>query len=254
MDQKIKSSSVNYGGMTFNERLFESGLYDEYYRLLTNKENTERIIQILKKVQLTRGNIINILKHNDLYSPQIDYCYCMSDGQRADINQDYLEAVRHYEKECGTNELLAEALPNLAYLYWCASGLGPYSHQIPELQLNRCDALDKLNSLLDYGVQVLKYNCMSTFWRIYYMTEQKRNPITLSENEWLMIIERFANLHPAKSEYYFVCYRFDKNKYNDKIDDFLTESENCPTAKNLFIKEQIIRYENEVETSTSCRY
>jgi hypothetical protein len=51
-----------YAGMTVNERLYVSGYWDEY-ALAVKNEDLQKIIHILKAVELTEGNIIPILEN-----------------------------------------------------------------------------------------------------------------------------------------------------------------------------------------------
>lgn len=54
-----------YKGMTVNERLYVAGLIDDFYKALEEK-NVEKVIYILKDVELTEPNIGNILKSSKL--------------------------------------------------------------------------------------------------------------------------------------------------------------------------------------------
>ena len=54
-----------YAGMTVNERLYVSGLLDEFEKAVSEKD-TETVIRILKEVELTDGNIKPILEKWDL--------------------------------------------------------------------------------------------------------------------------------------------------------------------------------------------
>jgi len=54
MDQK-------YSGMTVNERLYASGLLDNFEQAISEK-NTDEAVRILRKVELTDANIEPILK------------------------------------------------------------------------------------------------------------------------------------------------------------------------------------------------
>lgn len=51
-----------YAGMTVNERLYVSGLMDEYDKAVKEKD-AERVREILEKVDLTEANIKPILEH-----------------------------------------------------------------------------------------------------------------------------------------------------------------------------------------------
>ena len=50
-----------YAGMTVNERLYVSGLLDEFEKAVS-KKNTDEAARILKKVELTDANIKPILE------------------------------------------------------------------------------------------------------------------------------------------------------------------------------------------------
>lgn len=50
-----------YIGMTVNERLYVSNLDDEFYKAVKKKDR-ETVIQILKEIDLTDGNINPILR------------------------------------------------------------------------------------------------------------------------------------------------------------------------------------------------
>jgi molecular chaperone GrpE (heat shock protein) len=56
-----------YAGMTVNERLWASGLMDEFERAIIEK-NTDEAIRILTEVELTEENIKPILIKWGLYS------------------------------------------------------------------------------------------------------------------------------------------------------------------------------------------
>lgn len=50
-----------YAGMTVNERLYVSGLLNEFEKAVSEK-NTDEAVRILKKVELTDANIKPILE------------------------------------------------------------------------------------------------------------------------------------------------------------------------------------------------
>lgn len=54
-----------YAGMTVNERLYVSGLMDEFDKAVEEK-NVERVRSILKKVELTEESIKPILEQLQL--------------------------------------------------------------------------------------------------------------------------------------------------------------------------------------------
>jgi hypothetical protein len=54
-----------YGGMTVNERLYLSGLMDEFDKALL-RQDTNTLISILKEVELNNTNINAILKSQNL--------------------------------------------------------------------------------------------------------------------------------------------------------------------------------------------
>lgn len=52
---------VKYKGMTVNERLYISGLSDDFYNAVNNKD-VERVIEILQEVELNDQSIVPILQ------------------------------------------------------------------------------------------------------------------------------------------------------------------------------------------------
>jgi hypothetical protein len=54
-----------YGGMTVNERLYISGLMEQFDKALVEKDR-ERLITILKEVELNQENINAILRSKNL--------------------------------------------------------------------------------------------------------------------------------------------------------------------------------------------
>lgn len=54
-----------YAGMTVNERLYVSGLMDDFDEAV-EKKNTEKVRDILKKVELTENSIKPILEKLEL--------------------------------------------------------------------------------------------------------------------------------------------------------------------------------------------
>lgn len=53
-------SSKKYIGMTVNERLYAANLYDKFYEAV-EKKNIDKVIAILKEVELTDASIDPIL-------------------------------------------------------------------------------------------------------------------------------------------------------------------------------------------------
>jgi hypothetical protein len=58
---------TKYGGMTVNERLYVSGLLNEFDEAVKEK-NIDKVIQILQEVELTKPNIDPILEKYGLNS------------------------------------------------------------------------------------------------------------------------------------------------------------------------------------------
>lgn len=54
-----------YAGMTVNERLYFSGLMDEYDKAV-EKKDAQKVHEILEKIELTEANIKPILEHLSL--------------------------------------------------------------------------------------------------------------------------------------------------------------------------------------------
>ncbi len=65
LNEELRKPKIFYGGMTVNERLYISGLFDAYYEAV--KERDVRLATaILEDVDLTVDNIIPILKSSGL--------------------------------------------------------------------------------------------------------------------------------------------------------------------------------------------
>ena len=63
----MKIMENKYRGLTVNERLYVSGLIDDFDNAVS-KKNKVKIIEILKKVEINDENTINqILKDFDIY-------------------------------------------------------------------------------------------------------------------------------------------------------------------------------------------
>jgi hypothetical protein len=56
---------TKYGGMTVNERLYVSGLLNDF-DIAVKEKNVDKVISILQKVELTKGNIDPILEEHGL--------------------------------------------------------------------------------------------------------------------------------------------------------------------------------------------
>lgn len=56
---------IDFLGMTVNERLYVSGLIDSFYKAI-RKRDTQKVIEILKKIEIGDDNIPPILKQNGL--------------------------------------------------------------------------------------------------------------------------------------------------------------------------------------------
>ena len=52
---------MDYTGMTVNERLYVSGLIDEYYKAVEEKD-ADKVADILSKINIGDGNIRSILE------------------------------------------------------------------------------------------------------------------------------------------------------------------------------------------------
>lgn len=59
------SKENKYSGMTVNERLYASGLIDDFDKFVAEK-NVKKVRLILKSVELNEVNIITILEHYGL--------------------------------------------------------------------------------------------------------------------------------------------------------------------------------------------
>ena len=191
------------------------------------------IIYALKRICFNRYGIVRYLIANNLYSKKLDYKYCMSAGERADIDGDYVKAVSLYRSGDGQRSDTEDYI-NLAHLLWRFTSDCPgrlcNDFNLGEVLEGSDDLLDDvLNCIINKGLSE------GNFWKEYYRLNG--NWKAHSEEEWLDIIK--SSRWHYNNAMYFVCYLYDKEKYASEIADFLEECDRCPTALNLYIKEQI---------------
>lgn len=215
------------------ERLWESSLYTIYEKAVAEK-NVSHIVQILKELELDRRDIIPIIKSLGLYTPSNDYQYCMSKGERADVDGNYLDALSLYEAELYGPLPSMENAMNLAHLYWRSLSQGPCPIQNLSSSIPDESAIEKLNLTLNYSSVISDFE--ASFWRIYYLLATFKPIVLFSETDWKLIIERYSSLAPPPPEMYFVCYSVHPDKYKEHMVTFYQECLVCPTARNLYIK------------------
>ena len=61
----MQEGDLKYAGMTVNERLWVSGLFDKFEKAVHAK-NVELVVSILKEVELTEESILPILRSKGL--------------------------------------------------------------------------------------------------------------------------------------------------------------------------------------------
>lgn len=229
-------SEEYYSGMTVNERLWNSHNFNRFVQA-EKEHDIEAIIRIAREIHLDRTWQVDFLKQKGWYSRDVDYHLCMSNAERADVDGNYLEAIYEYEKIIVSSPFLA-AYINLAHLYWRSIPDNPNMFtclRIPESVRTRAE--QRMKEILTMCCKKYCRNSDGPFWSEYYDSCDKGK--NHSEIEWLKIIENFSDYGPASNQMYFVCYLYDKEKYASEIADFLEECERCPTALNLYIKEQM---------------
>lgn len=57
---------MDFSGITVNERLYVSGLMDDF-DIAINKKDVKTVVEILEKIEIGNGNIPPILKQIGLY-------------------------------------------------------------------------------------------------------------------------------------------------------------------------------------------
>ena len=206
---------MDYKGMTVNERLWESGQWKDFHDA-QERLDAISIIKIAKSVSLGRSWLVPFLLSLGIYTKELDYGYCMSDAERADVDGDYQKAIALYSADIEKGLADIDEYINLAYLLWRHDG--------------QTDILNKCSQLYPYSSDAI-------FWKEYFYVSG--NWKAHSEVEWLSMIEKFKRYYIPTAKLYFVCYLHCKEKYADKMDAFLTECDRCPTALNLYIKDMI---------------
>lgn len=234
------------------ERLRDSHLtwlYNFFYSIRYAKG----IIFVSKRIGLGRWWLVPALREENLhsnhvvYSKDIDYKYCMSDAERADVDGDYLKAIQLYIKAMSEGQIELEEYMNLAHLLWRCSMNTPLISPTTKLPVNLgFDAHDKIASIFRRCSEEYAGCSDVEFWAEFYRVSG--NWKAHSEDEWLSIIEKYEHYLLYTNQMYFVCYLHSKEKYADKMEYFLAECDRYPTALNLYIKEIICGRSESPET------
>ena len=147
------------------------------------------IIYALKRIGFNRYGIVRYLIANNLYSKKLDYKYCMSAGERADIDGDYVKAISLYRSGDGQRSDTEDYI-NLAHLLWRFTSDCPgrlcNDFNLGEVLEGSDDLLDDvLNCIINKGLSE------GNFWKEYYRLNG--NWKAHSEEEWL---ECYCLLNP----------------------------------------------------------
>ena len=217
------------------------------YDFFNSIKYAKGIIYLSKKIGLGRWWIVSELfclgeKSKPLYSKEIDYKYCMSDAERADVDGDYFKAITLYTKSADEGQMDLDDYLNLIHLLWRCTVEPPLISRTSKQPITLdYDANERMESMLKRCSQEYPGCSDVDFWEEYYRVSGNWKAHT--EEEWLSIINKYDHYFPYSYQMYFVCYLYNKEKYTSHMSDFLVECDRYPTALNLYIKEQIERAE-----------
>jgi hypothetical protein len=157
----------------------------------------------------------------------------MNNGILKDINEDYLEAVKCYEKEILSQFPNIDSFTNLAFLYW-SFATEQIEFNIPNGITDEWSLIggERFSIIIEKGLTKYPSNVELNFWKQYF--SHRLFGHNFSENDCKNLLEKYGeaeNLVP-----YFFLYLFDNRKYRDKIIKLLEVCINLPTAKNNYIK------------------
>lgn len=229
-------------GQLVTEKLRKAHLF-RLYNFFYSIKFAKGIIYIAKRIGLGRWWIISELdslgeKSKPVYSKAIDYKYCMSDAERADVDGDYSKAISLYLDTIEKERMDLEDYLNLVHLLWRCTLDSPLISPKSNLPVKPdFDAHDKMVSILKHCSEEYAGCSDVDFWDEYYRVSGNWKAHT--EEEWRSIIFKYECYFPHTEQMFFVCYLHNADNYSRIIDSFYTECDRCPTALNLYIKNMI---------------
>lgn len=152
----------------------------------------------------------------------------------AEVNKDYLEAVKLYEKEIEEDHPpTVDSYINLAFIYWCFA-FELFEFNIPNNILDEWSVIGgkRYSNILEMGLSNYPRNIELNFWKKYFshISFGER----FSDNDCRELLDEYGDTESIVP--YFFLYLFDKEKYTQKKNDLIEECNKVPTAKNLYIK------------------
>jgi len=154
-----------------------------------------------------------------------------------EINKDYIKAVKYYEEEIKNKKVLPATYINLAFLYW-SFAFDYFGFDIPNNIPDDYSIIggNRYSIILELGLKQYPNNAELNFWKRYFQHIIFSEDFSNKDCKELLEKYKDGSLAP-----YFFLYLFDKEKYREKMIELMDEINNCPTAKNLYIKSIIGR-------------
>jgi hypothetical protein len=163
----------------------------------------------------------------------------MESAIKKEINKEYIEAVKYYEDEIVNNEpsILPDSYINLAFLYWS------FAFELFEFNIPNEIAVEYSNiggtrykDILDKGLIKYPNNLELHFWKRYF--QHIIYGEEFSEQDCKQLFEMYGDNESVVP--YFFLYLFDKDKYKERRIQLINKCNECPTAKNIYIKSIIV--------------
>jgi hypothetical protein len=158
----------------------------------------------------------------------------MTTGIELEIAERYVEAAEWYRDQIENHYETASAdtFINLSFLYWNFGWLAPpefvWPHNIPEEW--QIEAAEKLDEIIQLGIQKFPDNVEFYFWHRYYMLFSIGEDFT--HEECLAIVNKYGlgdNLAPA----FFLHYEVEK--YRKDAEELYRRCIAMPSTKNSYI-------------------
>lgn len=156
----------------------------------------------------------------------------LEEAYSLDKGKEYLKAIEIYEEIIADSNAPADAFINLSFLYWLFAAEFAFrdAYNIPE-KWNEIGG-NRYTLVLKKGLLNFPLNLELHFWSQYFPHRLYDEPFPPSE--CLGLIDKYGDKESLVP--YFFLYLFDSDKYEDKRNALLIECDNCPTAKNEYIK------------------
>lgn len=151
-----------------------------------------------------------------------------------EINKDYIEAVKEYEKDIKIKENPSpESYINLSFLYW-SFAFDNFGFNLPNKIPDEYSMIggNRYQIILESGLIKYPNNIELIFWKKYF--EHIIYGEMFTENDCLALFENYKENDSLVP--YFFLFEFNNEKYLNKRNLLLENCKSYPTAKNIYIK------------------